>query len=458
MSALDLWPHLLPLLAKTATAVAVVAAALPRRVVLYGAACAATGIALKLAVDTAEMMRPPKFVDLSTPSRRRQCAAALRAANKPATTTAAAGAALPAPTTTTSPPPPPPPLPLPLQQEKRPLDDAILHVLLFRWQILGVQSKAFGNVLRAINRNYDAWDLPFAARGLDPATEVLAYCTRYGIPHPSNTADADASDEDPAWPWSKPPSAYNTMNEFFARVHAPGRLMAMSSPGARRRRRRRRVGDVLAPATAVVTVFPSVAAMPRLVKNHSFSIEGVVPEHARYVAHPCCLHYLSPADYHCFHFPCGGRIVTLDTQCGPDAPHSVTVKPYVFAYINILRRNRRAVVVVERDDGLRCAMVVIGGVTVDSIRLEAGLRTGATVVRGQKCGAFARGGSSVALFFSRPVALARPARTLLAHRPGCGFKLACCDILCSTETGTGEEEDDDDDDDDEMRRRRKEEE
>ena len=32
-----------------------------------------------------------------------------------------------------------------------------------------------------------------------------------------------------------------------------------------------------------------------------------------------------------------------------------------------------------------------------------------------------------------------PARALLAHRPGCGFKLACCDVLCSTE----EDEDED---------------
>ena len=56
-----------------------------------------------------------------------------------------------------------------------------------------------------------------------------------------------------------------------------------------------------------------------------------------------------------------------------DEPYSVTVKNYVFSYINILGRNRRVVLVVNRDDGLKVGMIILGGVTVDSIRMEAGI-------------------------------------------------------------------------------------
>ena len=56
-----------------------------------------------------------------------------------------------------------------------------------------------------------------------------------------------------------------------------------------------------------------------------------------------------------------------------DEPYSVTVKNYVFSYINILERNRRVVLVVKRDDGLKVGMIILGGVTVDSIRMEAGI-------------------------------------------------------------------------------------
>jgi phosphatidylserine decarboxylase len=69
----------------------------------------------------------------------------------------------------------------------------------------------------------------------------------------------------------------------------------------------------------------------------------------------------------------------------------VTVKPYVFSTINILERNRRAVLVIENPvDGMKVAMVIIGGITVDSIRMDPLMKEGEMVSRGQRVGSFAR--------------------------------------------------------------------
>lgn len=54
---------------------------------------------------------------------------------------------------------------------------------------------------------------------------------------------------------------------------------------------------------------------------------------------------------------------------------------------------------------MSCSSAVIGGVTVDSIRLEPDVHEGATVTRGMLLGCFARGGSSIAMFFNHDVDL-----------------------------------------------------
>jgi len=106
------------------------------------------------------------------------------------------------------------------------------------------------------------------------------------------------------------------------------------------------------------------------------------------------------------------------------------VKPYIYEHINVLEVNRRAVLVIEAAPPsapllfrprLRCALVIIGGVTVDSIRLEPGIQAGASVCKGQLLGCFARGGSSIAMFFNQPTALVDECAALRAE--GLEFKL-----------------------------------
>jgi phosphatidylserine decarboxylase len=95
--------------------------------------------------------------------------------------------------------------------------------------------------------------------------------------------------------------------------------------------------------------------------------------------------------------------------------------------VNILTRNRRAVIEIRTPSNSHVAMIVVGGVTVDSIRLEQHLRVGSEVKRGDMAGAFARGGSSVALLFQHPPLLNKAAAATVAR--GLDFKLDVCDDL-----------------------------
>jgi phosphatidylserine decarboxylase len=133
---------------------------------------------------------------------------------------------------------------------------------------------------------------------------------------------------------------------------------------------------------------------------------------------------------------------------------SLTVKPYIYKSVNILRRNRRAVCVVASDKvpGLKVAMVIVGGITVDSIRLsfiscmgdgsggelppqskakgrEQKEDAGPLYLRkGQEIGSFARGGSAVALLFTRSMELATE-RAVGAIAAGMDFKIGVGDDL-----------------------------
>eukprot|EP00808_Paulinella_micropora_P010646 g33990.t1 len=240
----------------------------------------------------------------------------------------------------------------------------------------GTDNFVFHFLLSAITRPLLSWDEPFEKRGKDARTEVESYCHEWSLPLQP-------------WVWSKSPSEYRTMNEWFSRRYATEYSPEKNLGSA----------DCVSPCDAVVEWYPRMSDLPIRIKNEDFTLaQSGIPAWKEFSETPAAMLYLSPADYHCFHAPCDGKLTfckLLDQE-----KYSVTVKSYIWRHVNILSRNRRAVMVLDTNSQLgKVAMIVIGGITVDSIRLAPAAQQGRTVAKGEYVGAFARGGSAVGFFF-----------------------------------------------------------
>jgi len=290
-------------------------------------------------------------------------------------------------------------------REHRPLLDVVFHVLVFKWGLLG-DGRLFDTAMAQINSSFLSWDEPFSGGPDEAEQRVHGFCDQWGVSRLP-------------WVWAKPAREYSTLNDWFCRSYSE-EFRPETNLG---------VLAVVAPATAVVTWFESVEDMPKTLKNDKFTIDdcGFTNEFVLSCrSNPCTLHYLAPSDYHCYHSPVDGKVSYLNLLT--QGRYSMTVKPYIFGSTNILRRNRRAVLVIDCG-ALKVGMIIIGGVTVDSIRLDELVKVGAVLRKGQRIGAFARGGSSIAMFFSGPVELDSWAADVVAS--GKDFKLNCGQDLAS---------------------------
>ncbi len=106
--------------------------------------------------------------------------------------------------------------------------------------------------------------------------------------------------------WSKLPSEYASINEFFMRRYKAYSFGDM---------------DLLCPATSVVKKYPTISQMDCLVKGAHYTLEKCgIPNSRDYENQACYYFYLSPADYHCFHSPMDGtidQIVDHTQETGP---------------------------------------------------------------------------------------------------------------------------------------------
>lgn len=297
----------------------------------------------------------------------------------------------------------------------RPWRMVFAHAVLFHWNGHH-RSWLKQRVLRLATRYFDDWDVPFRRQGRDPASEVLRYCDFWGVARRP-------------WPWVKHPREYDTMNEFFARRYAKECLRIDGR------------GVASMPADAQMTWYPRCSDMPRKLKNDDFedleSMLGpracnVVPA-SRFASHPAALCYLSPADYHRFHCPADALVRSV--QGLSLRAFSTTVQAEVFGKVNVLRSNRRFVVMLELlntsgDAAPLCAMIIVGATTVDSIRLDPSVAVGQVLCRGQDMGAFARGGSMVALLFTQSFALDESLQQCMARHSTESVKLNVGTCLC----------------------------
>ena len=173
--------------------------------------------------------------------------------------------------------------------------------------------------------------------------------------------------------------------------------------------------------------------LPLLVKLEPFALAKCgLPKQCRaaFEALPCACIHLAAADYHWVHAPCAGTLLHADLT-------SVGMGPYSKSKNEANPTNRRGLLVIAprplNTTELRaaspaalgcCALVLVGSLALDSVRLEPGVEAGAEVARGQRLGCFAGGGSAAVLcFFDSPVELVEACAAV--HAAGVPFHLDC---------------------------------
>eukprot|EP00747_Dinoflagellata_sp_TGD_P218676 gnl/TRDRNA2_/TRDRNA2_90885_c0_seq1.p1 gnl/TRDRNA2_/TRDRNA2_90885_c0~~gnl/TRDRNA2_/TRDRNA2_90885_c0_seq1.p1 ORF type:complete len:386 (-),score=18.70 gnl/TRDRNA2_/TRDRNA2_90885_c0_seq1:342-1499(-) len=266
--------------------------------------------------------------------------------------------------------------------ECSPYSFTIVHVVAFKWlHPLFGDTPLWDIVMTALTKYFRHWDETFESKGEDAETKVWEQANLFGV-------------KMTPYMWSKKPADYVSLNDFFARKYATEYAPENN------------LGDalVVSPSEATATWYESVQSMPKKLKNDDWTLEGVgIPDHEQYAPNPAILLYLRPYDYHCYHSPITGWVI--EHKLLNQSRYSVTVSPYIFKDVNILRRNRHAVLVVQSEShpSLKIAMLMIGAATIDSIRNDPAIKKNSKVSKGQHIGCFAHGGSSTALFFNQPV-------------------------------------------------------
>ena len=195
--------------------------------------------------------------------------------------------------------------------------------------------------------------------------------------------------------------------------------------------------------------YDSAAELPPLVKLVPFALgKSGLPEQycAAFEAQPCACISVAAADYHWVHAPCPNPNPSPSPSPNPNpspspspnpntkpnqvhAPCAGTLLhadltsagmgPYSKSKNEANPTNRRALLVLgpppppttsttppptEPRSGTGalggcCALVLVGSLAADSVRLEPGVEAGAEVARGQRLGCFAGGGSAAVLCF-----------------------------------------------------------
>jgi len=258
--------------------------------------------------------------------------------------------------------------------------EGVFATILFDLALFGTTNSFIKFIIRIFTHLQNSWDKPFPSSEV-AKTEIQEFCQRLSI-------------QQAPWIWELPIHEYKCLNDFFSRAYAP---MYHPTLGSDR---------IVAPACCTLTRFNDDASMTRiLIKGCNYRIEDIglqpIDDIDQYKKNYAILGYLSPTDYHRVHSPMEGKCIHLSLE-GRDT-RSASVKFWSGGF-NILNDNKRLVVVIEASTGLRLALVIIGGIGVDTITYNANM-LGKHVSKGQEISTFRAGGSAIAMFTSQPIQL-----------------------------------------------------
>lgn len=256
--------------------------------------------------------------------------------------------------------------------------EAVFATILFDLALFGTCNPLINTIIRIFTSLQNSWDKPFSSKD-EAASQVTEFCERLSI-------------QQSPWIWEKPKEDYTCLNDFFSRTFAPRHFPSIGE------------AKVVAPACCTITRYEDDDSLKSiLIKGCKYEIEsiGLPREDVHlYRKNSVLVGYLSPTDYHRVHSPLSGKCVHCKME-GLDRK-SASVK-FFGGKFNILNENKRLIIIVESEEnGIKLALVVIGGIGVDTITFNPNI-LGQKIIKGQELSSFRAGGSAIALFSSAPI-------------------------------------------------------
>ncbi|KAK1738276.1 phosphatidylserine decarboxylase proenzyme [Skeletonema marinoi] len=259
--------------------------------------------------------------------------------------------------------------------------EGVFATLLFDLALFGTSNPVINGIIYLFTTIQNSWDTPFKNEA-EAEHSITEFCHRLDIQHEP-------------WIWEKAPSKYASLNDFFSRTYTDDHFPRLGA------------GMVIAPACCTMQIYNNEETMKSvLIKGCEYDIDriGLPKEDLKsYANHQVILGYLSPSDYHRIHSPITGRCTHCKLEGG--ASLSASVK-FFGGKFNILNENKRLVIVLETNEGLRVALVIVGGVGVNTITFEKSI-LGKEVQKGQELSAFRAGGSAFAMFSTKPLSMVK---------------------------------------------------
>lgn len=257
--------------------------------------------------------------------------------------------------------------------------EGVFATILFDLALFGTSNSFIQFIIRIFTHLQNSWDKPFHSPQV-ARTQIHEFCNRLSI-------------QQSPWIWELPIHEYKCLNDFFSRAYAPSYFPPLGTD------------RIVAPACCTLTRFNDDATMTRiLIKGCNYRLEDIGLPHEDvndYKKNCVILGYLSPTDYHRVHSPIEGKCIHLMLE-GRDT-RSASVK-FWGGKFNILNDNKRLVVVIEASTGLRLALVIIGGIGVDTITYNSNM-LGKYIAKGEEISTFRAGGSAIAMFTTQAIAL-----------------------------------------------------
>lgn len=277
------------------------------------------------------------------------------------------------------------------------LIEGVFTTIMFDLALFGTDNIVINTIIRYFTKFQNRWDRPFAS----PQVATLAitqFCRALHI-------------QTNPWIWDRPIEEYSCLNDFFARKYSPDYCMEIGN------------AEIVSPACCNMRYyFNDDMLRSILVKGCEYSIDkiGLPSDHGcwagndssitvskeKYGMNPIFLGYLSPTDYHRVHSPARGRCI----HCCLEGPKSLSSSVKFFGgRFNILNENTRLIIVLETGERkedmakARIALIIIGGVGVNTIIYDRNQLMGRMLEKGEEVASFRAGGSAIAIYSTHPM-------------------------------------------------------